>query len=74
MDDCLMFTKDDQMIANLCSSLLTEFLLKEEGSIENFLGINVDHKLSDNGSITITMTQMGLIDQIIKDVGLVAWQ
>lgn len=70
-DDCLFFAKDDKTITDLCKCLSTEFLLKDEGDIENFLGINITHKLDDDGSVTITMTQSGLIDQILEDVGLV---
>jgi hypothetical protein len=43
----------------------------DEGDIENFLGINIAHKLEDDGSVMITMTQPGLIDQILEDMGLV---
>jgi hypothetical protein len=69
-DDCLFFAKDDNTISDLCKCLSTEFLLKDEGDIENFLGINIAHKVEDDGSVTITMTQPGLIDQILDDVGL----
>ena len=71
-DDCLIFAKNDTMISELCQSLLTEFLLKDEGNIENFLGIKIDHHISDDGAVTITMTQPGLINQILEDVGLVS--
>ena len=70
-DDCLFFANDDAMITDLCKCLSTEFLLKDEGNIENFLGINIAHALDSDGSVTITMTQPGLIDQILEDVGLV---
>ena len=39
-DDCIIFAKDDATINDLCQSLSTEFLLKDEGNIENFLGIS----------------------------------
>jgi transposase InsO family protein len=70
-DDCLVFANSDDTITDLCKCLSTEFLLKDEGNIENFLGINITHKLEDDDSVTITMTQKGLIDQILEDVGLV---
>jgi hypothetical protein len=60
------------MITKFCTSLLTEFLFKNEGSIKNFFSIKIVHRLKDDGSITIIMTQMGLIDQILKDMGLVS--
>jgi hypothetical protein len=40
-------------------------------NIENFLGIKIDHDLTANGTVMITMTQPGLINQILEDVGLV---
>jgi Reverse transcriptase (RNA-dependent DNA polymerase) len=71
-DDCLIFAKNDTMISELCQSLSTKFLLKDEGNIENFLGIKIDHHISDDGAVTITMTQPGLINQILEDFGLVS--
>ena len=50
--------------------VLPEFFLKDEGNIEGFLGIQIMHTTEPDGSITITMTQPGLIDQILEDVGL----
>jgi hypothetical protein len=69
-DDCLMFTSDDSIIDDLCKCLSTKFLLKDEGDIEGFLGIQITHMTEPDGSITITMKQPGLIDQILEDVGL----
>jgi hypothetical protein len=46
-------------------------LLKDEGDIAGFLGIQINHAIAPNGSINITMTQSELIDQILEDVGLV---
>jgi hypothetical protein len=70
-DDCLVFANDNETIADLCKCLSTEFLLKDEGDIENFLGINISNRVESDGSVTITMTQTGLIDQILEDVGIV---
>jgi hypothetical protein len=70
-DDCIIFAKDDSMINELCTSLSTEFLLKDEGNIEKFLGIKIKHDLAADSTVTITMTQPGLINQILEDVGLV---
>jgi hypothetical protein len=69
-DDCLLFAKNDEMISDLCKSLTTKFLLKDKGDIEGFLGIQINHCIESDGSITITMSQPGLIDQILEDVGL----
>ena len=66
-----MFAHDDSIIDNLCKCLSTKFLLKDKGDIEGFLGIQIAHMTEPDGSITITMTQPGLmIDQILEDVGL----
>jgi hypothetical protein len=73
-DDCLLFVKNDETINELCQSLSTKFLLKDEGDIEGFLGIQIDHTITPDGSVTITMTQPGLINQILEDIGLVGDQ
>ena len=70
IDDCLMFTCDNSIIDDLCKCLSTKFLLKDEGTIEGFLGIQIMHMTKPDGLITITMMQPGLIDQILEDVGL----
>ena len=69
-NDCLMFTQDDTTIDDLCQCLSTEFLLQDEGNITGYLGIQITHTTKPDGSITITMTQPSLIDQILEDVGL----
>jgi hypothetical protein len=69
-DDCLLFANDTSTIDALCESLSTDFLLKDEGNINDFLGINITHELSDTGDVKIHLTQTGLIDQILQDVGL----
>jgi hypothetical protein len=48
--------------------------LKDEDDIEGFLGIQIDCTITPDGSVTITMTQPGLIDQILEDIGLVGDQ
>ena len=70
-DDCLMFTQDDTTINDLCKCLSKEFLLSDEGNIAGYLGIQITHTTEPDGSITITMTQPRLIDQILEDIGLV---
>ena len=42
-DDCLMFAHDNSIIDDLCKCLSTKFLLKDEGDIEGFLGIQITH-------------------------------
>ena len=71
-DDCLIFSDNDKTIDDLCESLSEDFLLKDEGDIEDFLGIRITKSVSTaDGSVTFTMTQPGLIDQILEDVGLI---
>ena len=65
-----MFTHNDSIIDDLCKCLSTKFLLKDKGDIEGFLGIQITHTTELDRSITITMMQPGLIDQILEDVGL----
>ena len=66
-DDCLIFTKDEKVRKSLLSSLSEEFILEDEGDIENFLGIHIER---DPKNGTIIMTQTGLIDSILDDLGL----
>ena len=68
-DDCCIFAFNDKTIDDLCLSLGSSFLLKDEGSIEDFLGIHICHQTDDDGNIRLVMTQTGLIDQILDDVG-----
>lgn len=42
MDDCCIFAFDDKTIDDLCLSFGSSFLLKDEGSIEDFLGIQTE--------------------------------
>jgi hypothetical protein len=65
-----MFACDDSIHDDHCQSLSTEFLLKDEGDIESFLGIQITHTKENDASITITMSQPDLISQISQDVGL----
>ena len=69
-DDCLMFAWDETTIDDLYKCLLIEFLLQDGGNISGYISIQITHTTELDGSITITMTQPGLIDQILVDVGL----
>ena len=40
-DDCCIFAKDSTTIDHLISDLSDDFLLKDEGSIEDFLGVRM---------------------------------
>jgi hypothetical protein len=71
-DDCLIFANDDSTMDDLCKSLSSNFLLKDEGDIKDFLGFRLSKSIDPaDGSVTIIITQPGLIDQILTDVGLI---
>ncbi|MFM7311463.1 MAG: reverse transcriptase domain-containing protein, partial [Flavobacteriales bacterium] len=67
VDDCGIGAKDpaeiDQLVADLRN---LGFDLTQEGDFTEFLGI----KLTNNTDGTITLTQQGLIDKIVKAVHL----
>ena len=66
--DCICFSKakaiSDQLIADLKQE---GFLLKDEGDATYFLGVDITRDEKNN---TIEMTQTGLIDSILDDLGL----
>ncbi len=65
--DTLIFAPDDQTINNVIKTLSDTFILEDQGDVNDFLGIRIT---KDPISRTISMTQTGLIESIIKDVGL----
>jgi len=66
-DDCLIFGPSAAQVQAVIRSLQTTFLLKDEGEVKDFLGIRV-HR--DPNHRTITLTQPGLIDSVLTDLGL----
>ena len=67
VDDTLFFAKDDAIIDEHISILKPkQFELTNEGDVEAFLGVNAQRNLDS----TIKMTQLNLIDTVIKLVGL----
>lgn len=67
-DDCLIFSLQDSIIQDIIKGLKTNhLLLKDQGEVADFLGIRVCRS-ADNSMIT--MTQTGLIDDILKQVGM----
>lgn len=67
MDDCLIFATKDTTINQLVSSLSKTFLFKDQGTVQVYLGIRIQQESSTK---TIPMKQIGLIESIILDVGL----
>jgi hypothetical protein len=69
VDDCLFFAPQRSTIDAVITSLSKIFKLKDEGDVSVFLGVQI---AKDPKAKTITFTQTGLIDQIIRDVGITA--
>ncbi len=65
--DTLIFAPDDQTINNVIKTLSDTSILEDQGDVNDFLGIRIT---KDPTSWTISLTQTGLIESIIKDVGL----
>jgi hypothetical protein len=68
-DDTLIFAKDDNTIDDVIKQLSLSFQLEDQGTVNDFLGIHIH---TDDETKTIHMTQTGLIESIIHDVGLSA--
>jgi len=66
MDDYCVFTTNDNIINALIASLREEFVLQDEGSISNYLGIHINQQTNSDRSINnITLMQTGLMDTIL---------
>ena len=72
-DDCCIFAHSDAVIDALTADLQRDFLLKDEGDINDYLGVRVTRHVdtSTQQVTSIILTQTGLIDNILTDVGLV---
>ena len=67
VDDTVFWSPGESKIEKAISELKAlKFELTDEGEVDSFLGIKIDKDAKGN----ITMTQRGLIDTIIKSVGL----
>ena len=67
VDDTIFWSPDDSKIESTISELKAlNFDLTDEGEVDSFLGVKMEKDKDGN----ITMTQRGLIDTIIKAVGL----
>jgi len=72
-DDCICFSKSTDTATRLIEDLKADgFLLKDEGDAKDFLGVRMDtERDTRTGKISrINMTQTGLIDSILSDLGL----
>lgn len=68
-DDCLIFPKEDVTINSLIKSLNTTYLLEDQGTVSDYLGIQI---VKNCTSKQIHMSQPGLIDSILQDLHLIA--
>ena len=68
-DDCCIFALDPVTIDNLLESLTSEFILKDEGSTEDFLGVKISKKACKH-SQEIHLQQSGPIQDTIRDLNL----
>ena len=66
VDDVLFFSRSEKRIDSMIASLREEFELNVEGTVENFLGLNIVHH--DDGRIEFLQT--GLIDRVLTELGL----
>ncbi len=72
-DDCCIFGLNNQAIDTLLASLSEEFVLHNEGTIKNYLGINTTKvQKPSTGNINITFTRTGLINSILSDLKLIS--
>jgi hypothetical protein len=67
MDDCLIFAPTTDIIDNLISSLSEVYTLEDQGNVHDYLGIRIE---KDTTLKTIHMSQTGLIESILADLGL----
>ncbi len=66
-EDCLIFAKEHNIINELISNLSKTFVLEDQGTVQDYLGIRIQ---TDAPTKTISMMQTGLLESIISDVGL----
>jgi hypothetical protein len=67
VDDCRIFAPSQSTIDQVIAALSNTYNLQDEGDISACLGVQVT---KDPNNDTITLTQPGLIGQVIQDVGL----
>lgn len=66
-DDCLIFAKDDSTIDTSIKALSETYLLEDQGTVSDYLGICITKNATTK---EISMTQPGLIDSILQDLHL----
>jgi hypothetical protein len=66
-DDCIIFSKEDQVIDDLLCNLSQMFSIEDQGSVQDYLGIRM---IKDPANKTISVTQPGLIESVLQDLNL----
>lgn len=70
INDCIIFALNDSVINSFLANMKQAgYPLTDEGS-EDFLGLLVDKKINSDGRTIFEMTQSGLIQEIIDNLGL----
>ena len=72
-NDCIIIGRNDQTITDLRTTLqdVNGLLHRSEGTLGDFLGVRLNVQTTTDGSRELHMTQTGLIDTILADVGLI---
>jgi hypothetical protein len=69
VDDCIAICPNNEPITKFIASMQTDYVLTDKGNIFAYLGIQVDRKKTNNG-LEFHLTQLALIDQIIRTIPL----
>jgi hypothetical protein len=73
-DDCIILGQTDQTITDLRNTItdVDGLLHRSEGTLGDFLGVRMSVHTTAAGDRHLYMTQTGLIDTILTDVGLIS--
>jgi hypothetical protein len=66
VDDCLLFAPDDAVIDTIINHLSQKYLIGEQGSVQDFLGL----RITTDSQGRIHLCQEGLISSILQDLNL----
>ena len=66
-DDVCLLGRNQHVLQQVIADLREEFILDDEGEVKDFLGVRVENNREAG---TLTLTQQGLIDLILRQVGL----
>lgn len=67
VDDCLLFAPQQKTLDNVISDLSKRYILQNEGDVSAYRGVQVT---KDPKAKTITLSQPGLIKELIQDLSL----